>query len=101
LKEEIALLDSNYLSEPTFDYKLNFEVEGSRFTPMMLGKVDSIRRACDHPDYQIAVMNVSRFEGYLSCTFKSRIELEDVDSGDFINGMFATKVFININLVRV
>jgi hypothetical protein len=100
-KEEIALLDRNYLSEPTFDYKLRFEVEGTQDTPRMLGTVDSIRRACDFPYYEIQVMNETCFKGNLFCMFKSRIELQKIESGEFIKGMFATEVFIIFNSVLI
>jgi hypothetical protein len=67
----------------------------------MLGTIDSIRRACDFPYYQIEIMRERRFIGNLSCTFKSRIELQKIESGEFIKGMFATEVFIIFNSVLI
>jgi hypothetical protein len=101
LKEEITLLDSNYQSEPTFAYKLTFEVEFTKDAPKMLGTVHSIRRACDNPDYNIAEMNERLVEGILSCTFRSHIQLQSFESEEYIGGMFATEVFSKFNIVHV
>jgi hypothetical protein len=95
------LLDKNYLSEPTFDYKIEFISEYTKDTPRLKATVDSIRRACDRPQYKLTIKNENRVEGSLSCTFKSRIEIYKTDSIECIRGIFATKVIFEFNLVQI
>jgi hypothetical protein len=92
-KEELALLDKSYLSEPTFEYINNFDNE----TPRLFGKVSSIHRACDNPQYELILQTESRVEGSLLCTFKSNIEMM-LEFGDVLKGTFATKVCLLINI---
>jgi hypothetical protein len=93
-KEELALLDKNYLSEPTFDYVKDFTFDDGKL--YMLGNVRSIRRACDKPQYDLTVQTESRAEGSLLCTFKSKINLI-LDNGDLLEGTIGVKVCILIN----
>jgi hypothetical protein len=96
-KEELALLDKNYLSEPTFDYVKNYENNVTDKSRKLTAMVHSIHRACDKPQYGLAIQTESRVEGSLLCTFRSSISVM-LDSGDVLRGTFATKICLLINI---